>query len=98
MAPYEEPAAACEPYPGKLCSASECLAASKFLRELIAELDIEEAKKPWWWRMIWGISDARRHFSIAAQHAEDLARERTPNPVVRGATESRTSQPPCSNS
>ena len=71
---------ACEEYPGKHCSASECLAASKFLRELIAELDIEEAKKPAWWRMIWGISEARRHYAIAAQHAEDLARERKPNP------------------
>ena len=72
---------ACEAYPGKHCSASECLAASKFLRELIAYLDIEEAKKPAWWRMIWGISEARRHYALAAEHAEDLARERTPNPT-----------------
>ena len=71
---------ACEEYPGKHCSASECLAASKFLRELIAELDIKEAQKSAWWRMIWGFSEARRHYALAAQHAEDLARERTPNP------------------
>ena len=78
---------ACEAHPGKHCSASECLAASKFLRELIAYLDIEEAKKPAWWRMIWGISEARRHYALAAEHAEDLARERTPNPKVRGGAQ-----------
>ena len=78
----QDHAAGCEEYPGKHCSASECLAASKFLRELIAELDIEESQKPAWWRMIWGISDARRHYALAAQHAEDLARERKPNPTV----------------
>ena len=70
---------ACEAYPGKRCSASECLAASMFLRELLAEMDIEEAQKSAWWRMIWGVSEARRHYALAAQHAEDLARERKPN-------------------
>ena len=68
--------------PPNACSASECLSAAKFLRELLAELDIEEAKKSCWWRLIWGIEEARRHYAIAAQHAEDLARERKPNPSI----------------
>ena len=79
-------AAGCEEYPGKHCSTSECLAASKFLREMLAELDIEEAQKPAWWRMFWGMSEARRYYALAAQHAEDLAHERKPNPTVEGRT------------
>ena len=64
--------------PQTACSASEYLAAAKFLRELLAELDIEEEKKSRWWS-IWGTAEARRHYAIAVQHAEDLARERMSN-------------------
>ena len=93
MATNENHAAGCEEYPGKHCSASECLAASKFLRELIAELDIKEAQKSAWWRMIWGFSEARRHYALAAQHAEDLARERKPNNGGQSRREAAYSAP-----
>lgn len=51
MADKKSDASSCGSYPAPGCSASECLAASKFLRELLAEQDIEEAQKPAWWRM-----------------------------------------------
>jgi len=99
VADKKSDASSCGSYPAPGCSASEYIAAAKVLRELLLLLTVQETKKSWAWKLLWGFDDAKKMYAGALEYAEGMASTFTPNPAGQPRTASvRSVAPGCSGS
>lgn len=82
MADKINDASSCGSYPAPCCSVSEYLGAAKVMRELLVLMTVQEAKKSWAWKLVFGFDDAKKMYASALEYAEGMAKALTPNPGI----------------